>query len=248
MKPATATTFLVQDIETLGMTPPAALIELGWHSLTMAAPLDGSRPLFVHGELTGSMLFGIPDGQVMPPDNRAVNHIDPDSLEGLILYDDEHFRTRGLDDVDYCVAHNSEFEEQWLRDRPVPWLCTYKIALRLWPDAPSHSNQALKYYLGIPDHPDHHPPHRALPDTIVTSLILEEILLMARVQGWSLEDLLQITREPRLLPRCPIGKHRGRPWSEVPSDYLQWIVRTGDMEADLRWCAERELTRRRRGD
>jgi len=52
------------------------------------------------------------------------------------------------------------------------------------------------------------------------------------------------TREPRLLPRCPIGKHRGKPWSEVETGFLRWMLNQADMEDDLKWNAERALADR----
>lgn len=235
------TTFLVVDTETLDMAPPAALIELGWHSLTVDDH-DPSRTRHVFGELSGEELFGIPDGQVMTSANRAIHHIDPASLSGLEPFDFHDWADRH--DADYVVAHNAEFEQQWLRYEE-PWICTYKIALRLWPHAPSHSNTALKYELGIPDSPDHHPAHRARPDAIVTSLILSRILHEASERGLTVADLVAWSAEPRLLPTCPIGKFRGRPWADVEWGFLDWMLRQADMEADLKWNARRELDRRR---
>lgn len=235
------TTFLVVDIETLGMAPPAALIELGWNSVQST----GGGHEF--GAMMGTELFGM-QGQEMQPDNRAVHHIDPLTLEGLDPFRMDDWRS--FHDADYAVAHNKEFEEQWL-DFGVPWICTYKVALRLWPDAPSHSNGALKYLLGVRDRPEHHPPHRALPDAVVTSEVLAIILdetarrMPDATEQERIDHLVRVSAEPRALPRCPIGKFRGRPWSEVETGFLQWMLRQADMEHDLRWCADQELQRRR---
>jgi exodeoxyribonuclease X len=252
----TTTTLLGYDLETLGMAPPLAVIELGWCSLEIGE--DGPAHL---GSMSGSELFGIPEGQVMSPDNQAVHHISPQMLEGRPLFDVREWGGAALNDATHAFAHNAEFEQQWLADLDpdLRWICTYKVALRLLPDAPSHSNQCLKYVLGIADVPAHHPPHRALPDTIVTALVLEQLIRRAqqtfrdRGEDASLERVLarfvEITGEPRLLPRCPIGQQwKGRPWREVDSGFLSWMLRQPDMEADLKWNAERELTRRRRGD
>lgn len=251
----TTITLLGFDLETLGMAPPAAVIEVGWSSLKFphsvfanAAGVDQEPPL--HGARGGSVLFGIPEDQTMPPDNRAIHHIDPATLTGLPLFSPEGFGDAGMDDAEYAFAHNAEFEQQWLTAITRPWICTYKVALRVLPDAPSHGNQALKYELGIADCPAHHPPHRALPDCIVTGLVLEQLVRIVRERNptLSLRDTLDrmvaITAEPRLLPRITFGKHRGQAWSEVPFSYLSWIMGS-DMEADIKWNADREITRRR---
>lgn len=40
------------------------------------------------------------------------------------------------------------------------------------------------------------------------------------------------------------GKHRGLKWVDIPIDYLQWMLRQTDMDADATWCASQELSRR----
>ena len=52
-------------------------------------------------------------------------------------------------EVDVFVAHKWAFEAQWLGEhlQGRPAICTYKAALRLWPDAPGYSNQVLRYWL-----------------------------------------------------------------------------------------------------
>lgn len=47
------------------------------------------------------------------------------------------------------------------------------------------------------------------------------------------------------LTHCPMGKHKGKPWREVPSDYLEWIVRELQDKKDLVKAAAGELQKRR---
>ena len=126
-------------------------------------------------------------------------------------------------------------------------ICTYKAALRAWPDAPSHSNGALRYWLedqGLIaiDHTLTQPVHRAGPDAYVTA----HILLALFNAGHTGLEMIAWTKEPRLLPTCPIGKFRGKPWSEVEAGFLGWMLRQPTMEPDLKWNAEREIARRQR--
>ncbi len=83
------------------------------------------------------------------------------------------------------------------------------------------------------------PPHRAGPDAYVTAHLLAELLGSA-----SVEQMVQWTSQPKRLPTLPFGKHRGLPWPEVPLDYLQWMARQTDMDADAIWCAQQEMARR----
>ena len=83
------------------------------------------------------------------------------------------------------------------------------------------------------------PAHRAGPDAWVTAHILMDLLAEHPV-----EQLIAWTAEPRRLDRIPFGKHRGRPWSEAPDDYLRWMAGQGDMDAEVVAAARQELTRR----
>src|SRR5581483_118551 len=114
------------------------------------------------------------------------------------------------------------------------WICTWRCARHLWPDAPSHSNQTLRYWI---KHLDFYanmegramPPHKALPDAWVTAHVLMEMLKVKTV-----EELVALTKAPILLKTVHFGKHRGEEWAKVPRDYLAWVCRTQDMDADVR--------------
>ena len=113
-------------------------------------------------------------------------------------------------------------------------ICTYRCALRVWPEAPAHGNQALRYWLkpkGL-NAKIANLSHRALPDAYVTALILCELLNQATV-----ENLIAWTTEPALLPRITFGRHRGSSWSEVPQDYFGWIVDRSDLGEDVKFTA-----------
>lgn len=231
--------FLVVDIETLDEAPPAALIELGWQSVQADADCPGG---YRFGEMEGSMLFGIPEGQVMTAFNRSIHHIDPAELEELAPFDIDHFNGSALNDTTHVVAHNAEFEQAWL-DFGLPWICTYKCALHAWPQFARHGNQALKYELGMEDAPELHPPHRALPDARVTAFILSKLL-----DEHDVDQLVEWSAQPRLVTKLPFGKHKGMLIGEAPADYLDWVASPKCEAADeaLRYACRAELARRQR--
>lgn len=226
------------DVETTGMEPPAEIIEIGWQDVVIenATPKLGA---------SGGALFSAERG--IPPETMAVHHIRPGDLVGKPLCDADTLALHAhVNGPAALVAHNAEFECKWftpeiLNGRPV--ICTYKAALRVWPDAPSHGNQALMYWLGLHGQMDEalrFPPHRAGPDAYVTAHILMTLL----AKGVTGKEMVAWTREPRLLPTCPIGKFRGKPWPEVEEGFLTWMLKQEAMESDLKWNAQRELDRR----
>jgi DNA polymerase III epsilon subunit-like protein len=231
--------FLVFDCETLDEAPPAGLIELGWTSVQRITDFN-LHSRWEYGKLEGDMLFGIPEGQEMTPFNRSIHHIDPALLKGIPPFDPTEFGQH-LDDVDYVVAHSASFEQQWLTSIDLPWICTMKCAIHAWPDA-KHSNQALKYFLGMDDHEGLYPPHRALPDARVTAHTLARLLDL-----YPVEQLVEWTQQPKRVDRLPFGKHKGQLIAEAPGDYLEWVAgpKCEAAEEALKFACSQELTRRR---
>ena len=142
------------------------------------------------------------------------------------------------------AAHRAAFEQRYCRPQftgGAEWVCTWKCALRLWPQLPRFSNQMLRY-LRRPEGLDHQtglPAHRALPDAYVTAHHLRDMLNAA-----SLAQLLAWSREPGLLPRVPAGPWRGKAWSELGVDDL----RTFAKERDVDVCFSATIELRRRGE
>jgi exodeoxyribonuclease X len=220
----------VIDFETTGIEPPEAEVcEVGICDLH----LEGREI-----DEPGSWLCGV---KSMPPEVRAIHHISLAECAGKPPFDQAALMNPEISAV---AAHNAAFEMKFFQPT-VPVICTYKAALRVWPNAPSHSNGAIRYWLEdqdliAPDHAATQPAHRAGPDAYVTAHILSA-LFNAGVTG---RDMVAWTKEPPLLPTCPIGKFRGKPWAEVEAGFLGWMLRQPTMEADLKWNAEREIARR----
>ena len=220
------------DIETTGLDPSKdAIVEIASIDLHLDGSVAAMTETLVH------------PGISMPPAASAVHHLIDDDLKGAPALEDVIQRFAG---AGAYVAHNCSFERSFL-DRYIGqavWVCTYKCALRVWPELASYSSQALRYQLGLID-----PlgieratlvPHRALSDAIVTAAILVELLKHA---GW--DDLLQWTDEPALLTILGFGKHRGQRFDAVPRDYLRWIVEApNSLRDDVRSSARYWLNAR----
>ncbi|KAK0332601.1 hypothetical protein LTR94_024190 [Friedmanniomyces endolithicus] len=144
------------------------------------------------------------------------------------------------------AAHRADFEKRFCTPRlsgGASWICTWKCALRLWPELPRHSNQMLRY-LRQPQGLDHQtglPAHRAFPDAYVTAHHLRDMLNAVgpeRLMSWSLA--------PGLLPRVPHGVDRGRAWSELGPAALDALAKARD--AAIRYSALEEIARRSKSE
>jgi exodeoxyribonuclease X len=183
----------------------------------------------------------------IPPETSAIHHICDHDVEGWPNWDSVKVTLVDIlikNNITILVAHNAEYDSTVVGIPDSVWICTYKCALRQWPDAPSHKNEALKYWLKLGDCGCNfnHAAHSALHDCKTTALILEELL-----KYQSLETLVQWTKEPKHFTKIMFGKHVGKKWEEIDLGYLQWICKQGDMDKDIVGCAAREIQRRRGG-
>lgn len=224
----------VIDVETTGIpseTETHALVEVGTCDLVHS--VSGWRVEEPKATLVNP-------GRKIPVEAMAVHHIRDEDVASAPP-PDRVLPTLSQDATHFC-AHNIDFERKFFAGTSAPWVCTFKCALRTWPDAPSHSNQALRYFLNVDDHPDFDgalsmPPHRAAPDAYVTAFILRKL-----IDEHPMADLIKWSSGPALLAKVGFGKHRGKRWSEVPKDYLEWIVGKSDMDdRDVRATAKHYL-------
>lgn len=228
----------VIDYETTGTNedPDAEIIELGSYDL-----IDDAG----YGHVTRPFESLIRPRNAIPAVARAVHHIsDADVAEAPELREviDEF-----LEGADICAAHNAKFEEHFTPHKGLRWICTYKCARVVWPDAPGHTNQALRYWLDIDSEAEFQsdlsmPPHRALPDAYVTAFILRRLLLER-----SVDELLKISSYPALIKMMNFGKHKGTKFEDAPADYLEWIRDKSDMNEDTKFSAKYWLQKRMRG-
>jgi exodeoxyribonuclease X len=229
--------YLTIDLETTGLPSDPAVEVIEWALVEARLSPAG---------LTSLVKPTLP----IPPETSAIHHIIDADVADAPTWSETTERLRAIVlPADVLVAHNADFEKHFIG--PIlpdnSWICTYKCAMRAWPEAPVHSNEALRYWLKLGTDrgrsADQHP-HSALHDARVTARLLAVLM-----DKYDADTLLQWSDEPARLPRCPLHKHRGESWSEIPTDYLEWIVyKTTDMRREVWHSAKAELDRRANED
>jgi exodeoxyribonuclease X len=220
---------LTIDLESTGLDHKTdAVVEFAAVPVTLV----GSG-LSVHWAVRAGSSSLVAPGRRIPPEARAVHHLCDEDLrtapqlpqalaQVLTAVDQKGELTEAL------CAHNAAFDRGFIGQyfpSNLPWLCTMRCAQHLWPDAPSYSNQVLRYWLGLKvdaardTNGDAYPPHRALYDATVTAHLLQRML-----ETNTLAELLELQDKPVLQKTCRFGKHRGLAWSDVPRDYLKWVI------------------------
>ena len=54
------------------------------------------------------------------------------------------------------------------------------------------------------------------------------------------QEMINISSNPILIPRMPFGKHKGMLFSEVPQDYLEWLLGT-ELDEDMAFTVKTNL-------
>jgi len=184
---------------------------------------------------------GIP----IPAEATAVHHITNEMVAEAPIFLDVAKRF-----VEFCngdcvlIAHNNDnFDLHFLKNEfaranlEMPqwdFLDTLKWARKYRPDLPRHTLQYLREIYGI----QANNAHRALDDVLILqnvfSLLLDDL---------SIEQAMTLLNIPRTLNRMPFGKHQGKLFTEIPKDYVQWLIKTGAFEKpeneELRKCFEK---------
>lgn len=235
----------VVDLETTGFPPDAEPIEIAAIDVRLR---PFALPVIDDGQTAGT---GLPvtlrqalvrPTRPIPPQASAVHHLIDEDVAGASPWGEVWPLFMGPAIAAFC-AHSAAFERAFIGDQMTggkPWVCTWKCALRLWPDALAHSNQALRYWLkpaGL-DRGKAALSHRAWPDAYVTAH-----LLALMIERASIEELIAWSAEPALLARVPFGNWKGHPWQDVDDGFLSWVL-SRDFDENVMHTARTEQKRR----
>lgn len=239
----------VTDTETTGMEETDQVLELvvGFYN-----PDENQNPVTSFDHM---LQWLIRPTVPVHPAARGTHHITdkelsiyPTLAQRLEKYPDPFYDLDNEYETVLC-AHNAEFDVRLLMQSlvaaghlayrpdsvlPNRTIDTFVCAKHLWPDAPGYGNQTLRYWLDLDRlYPSMTydlracglPPHRALPDIIVTTHLLRRMLELRTP-----EELITLTGTPVLQVLCRMPKHAGKTWAEVartdPS-YCHWMLAQG---------------------
>ena len=170
----------------------------------------------------------------------AVHHI----LESELV-DQPHYTSFILpQDTTYIIGHNIDYDIRALEKcgvdiSKIKAICTLALARLVWPDAEAHNISALIYMItkGSAKARDMiKKAHRADMDIILTANILMHEIHHLKIQ--TIEELYTASEDARIPRTINFGKHRGTAITELPSDYVQWLLRQEDLDPYLRKALE----------
>lgn len=241
--------FRVIDLETTGLDPSeAGICEVAWKDVDCHGKSIGLAP----------QQCLIDPGVPIPPEASAVHHIVDADVVGARRFREVLPRIEA-EVPDYLVggesntpvayvAHNAEFEQSFMPSL-APWLCTYRLALHLFPKLPSHGLQYLRYAIPLTvSLPRTQAVHRAGADVAVTVPLLTvclQALAALEKPPQTIGELIRFAESPALLDRVPFKSSNYIRFEDAECSLLEWIV---DRQAGGRDCvhtAMYHLDRRR---
>lgn len=230
------------DFETTGQADDKAkgkavgVVEIGW------------TDVYDDGRIAQPQAHLVNPGIPIPPEARAIHHlhdgmlvdaIDPSRAFMLLMNE--------MEVGDAFCAHNAPFERVFFGGGSFPWICTMNCAKHLYEDAPSYSNQALRYYLDLESELEWPemamPPHRAGPDSYVTAHLVRRMMRERTVL-----QLVELTSTPVLLKYIPFEKHQGKLWADADRGLLEWVLdpKRDNMKPEVLHTARYWLSQMRR--
>lgn len=114
---------------------------------------------------------------------------------------------------------------------------TLRLA-RLYGESPTNSLEMLRRHFNIAEEGA----HRAMNDVVVN---VEVFKYLAR-HFKTTEQMLERLKSPIMLKAMPLGKYKGRPFSDISFEYLRWASHQ-KFDQDLLFSIKMELKKRKRG-
>ncbi|EFF82857.1 exonuclease [Acinetobacter haemolyticus ATCC 19194] len=175
----------------------------------------------------------------------AVHHILESDLVDRPFYNEFQLPT----ETTYIIGHNVDYDIAAIARCGVETshlkpICTLALARHVWPDAEAHNISALIYLISKGSDKAREMlkgAHRADADIILTANILMHIIHQLDIQN--IEQLYIASEEARIPKSITFGKHKGTTIQDLPTDYVQWLLRQDDLDVYLRKALETKLVK-----
>lgn len=213
----------------------------------------------------------------IPAEASAIHFITAEDLANERTYDTGHGDFYPFFELkQYFVGHNVQFDRRMLVKNSerfdstefapfiddLRWICTLKLAKKLFAEDPEFKNLTLSFLwfkFGLHKTCERKIiPHSAQDDVYMTYKVLVHLVNIAIERGLIDTNkeigsqVVALANTPILYSTMTIGKHKGVIMSEVPQNYLTWMIMNMDVlnpdmpnfDADLAHTVEFEITRR----
>jgi len=230
-------TFVCFDLETTGLDPVHdRIIEIAIVKFTFGGVIDRYETL-------------IDPEKLIPDETIAIHNITNEMVKGKPIISEVLptilKKLSGSILVGHGIGLDVEFVVQAARRADIPNLInssqtidTLRLA-RLYGQSPINSLEKLRMHFNIAEEGA----HRAMSDVVVNI----EVFRYLTQNFKTTESIFKRLEKPILLKAMPLGKHKGRPFHEIPTEYLRWALGK-DFDQDLVFSIKTELKKRKDGN
>lgn len=227
-------TFICIDCETTGLEPEKdRIIEVAAIVFTENTILDRYETLIDPG---------VPIGE----ESMAIHHITNEMVIGKPKIQEILPQILKMINRHIIIGHGIPFDIAFLANAAKihcipntlsshPYLDTLRLA-RLYGESPINSLEKLREHFNIAAEGA----HRAMNDVVVNIEVFKYLTKNFKTT----EQLTERLKKPIPLKTMPLGKHKGRSFSEIPQEYLQWASNK-DFDQDLMFSIRSELKKRK---
>jgi len=227
-------TFICLDCETTGLEPEKDRI------------IEVAAVVFRENEILESYETLIDPETPIGEESVAIHHITSEMVQGKPKIAEVLPKILNMIGKHIIVGHGIPFDIAFLlqaaKTHCIPttigsgeFFDTLRLA-RLYGQSPINSLEKLREHFNIPAEGA----HRAMNDVIVNIEVFKYLTKNYKTT----EQIIERLKKPILLKTMPLGKHKGRPFSEVPQEYLQWASNK-DFDQDLLFSVRSELKKRK---
>lgn len=212
---------IIGDVETSDLSSDAGVVEIAW------AETDTSLTIL------NTAYSLINPGRPISPAASGVHGLLDRHVECAPTLDE--FVGSAFDDGEILfAAHNAKYDLAFFGPRIknlVGTLCTLKMARLIYPEAPDHKLQTLRYYLALEGGDS----HSAAGDVEV---LVNLIKRMVADSNMNLIELWHLSQRPVMIDKISFGKHKGKNLRDLPRDYVRWLLTLPDLDDNLRFSLE----------
>lgn len=227
-------TFICLDVEATGLDPKEdRIIEVAAVRFQLNEQLDSYETLIdprcsINAEST--VIHGITN--TMVANQPKIEHVLPEFLSFV--------------GKDIIIGHQISFDIAMITEEckrhQVPQCLGNAITIdtlrlaRHYGDSQKNSLESLAKHFNIPVNQT----HRAMSDVLLNIQVFSHLARPYR----TLEEILKILNKPIKMKAMPLGKYKGRLFTEIPENYLRWAEHQ-KFDQDLLYSIRLELKKRK---
>ena len=231
------TTFVCIDCESTGLDPKNdEIIEIAIVKFTLNDNLDSYESL-------------INPPCPIPGESIQIHHITDEMVKDKPTVDQIIPQVLKIAGDAIIIGHNIQFDIDLIieaaKKHAIPstlynnkTIDTLRLA-RLYGESPTNSLEALRTHFHIEDEGA----HRAMSDVLVNIQVFKKLITKFK----TVHDIFEKLKRPIQLRAMPLGKHKGRPFKDIPAEYLSWAARQ-NFDQDLLYSVRSELKNRKNRD